>query len=250
MPGLSQAVSQSSARRALISAPVPDASQNPGSRRVLIWDLPTRLFHWLIVALLGFSWWTIETDRLDWHRLSGYGILTLVLFRIYWGFAGSASARFVTFLRGPRAVFAYGARLFRRTGAIAFGHNPMGGWSTVILLALLFAQAALGLFAVDIDGLDPGPLGYLVSFETGRKIAHWHGRVFNLLLVFSAVHVAAIAFYRLYRRENLVSAMVVGTKRVPADIGVPMLRTAPIWWALPGLAVAGAVVAWIVLGHF
>ena len=224
-------------------------NQEP-ERRVRIWDLPTRLFHWLIVALFGFSWWTAANDHLDWHKASGYGILTLVLFRIYWGVAGSTTSRFADFIRGPRSLFGYCAKLLRRSGTPTFGHNPMGGWSVVVLLALLLGQAVLGLFAVDVDGLDPGPFGNLVSFDMGRRIAHWHGKLFNILLVFTGLHVLAIAFYRLYRRENLISAMIVGTKRVSADVPAPPVRFKPIWWALPGLAVAAAIVAFIAFGHF
>ncbi|HTJ63137.1 MAG TPA: cytochrome b/b6 domain-containing protein [Alphaproteobacteria bacterium] len=224
---------------------------NPGElRRVRVWDLPTRLFHWLIVALFGFSWWTSETDHLEWHKLSGYFILTLVLFRIYWGFAGSQTARFADFIHSPRGVVAYGAALLRRSGRIAFGHNPMGGWSVAVLLLLLLAQSVLGLFAVDIDGLDPGPLGNYVSFELGRRIAHWHGRVFNLLLLFSGLHVAVVLFYLVFKRQNLTAAMIVGTKRVGAEIVPPPLRFAPLWLALPGLAGAAGIVAWIVFGRF
>jgi cytochrome b len=219
-------------------------------RRVRIWDLPTRLFHWLIVALFGFSWWTAANDHIDWHKLSGYGILVLLLFRLYWGVAGSTTSRFAAFLRGPRDILAYGTGLFRRSGPPNFGHNPMGGWSVVVLLVLLLGQALLGLFAVDVDGLEPGPFGNLVSFELGRRIAHWHGKLFNILLVFSGLHVLAVAFYLLYRRENLISAMIVGTKRIATDAAMPNLRFVPIWWALPGLAVAAAIIAWIAFGHF
>ncbi len=225
-------------------------SNREPQRRVRIWDLPTRLFHWLIAALFGFSWWTAANDHLDWHKLSGYGILTLLLFRIYWGVAGSTTSRFAGFVRSPRSLAAYGAKLFRRSGPPVFGHNPMGGWSVLVLLVLLLAQVLLGLFAVDVDGLDPGPFGDLVSFDMGRRIAHWHGRLFNILLAFTGLHVLAVAFYLLYRRDNLTATMIVGTKRVPADVRVPPVRFTSIWWALPGLAIAAAIVAWIVFGHF
>ncbi len=219
-------------------------------RHVRVWDLPTRLFHWLIVALFCFSWWSIENDHLDWHKLSGYGILTLVLFRLYWGVAGSTTSRFADFVRGPRTLFAYGTKLPARSHALTIGHNPMGGWSVLMLLFLLLLQTVLGLFAVDADGLDPGPLGNFVSFETGRKIAHWHGMVFNLLLIFIGLHLAAIAFYLLYRRENLTAPMIAGTKRVAADEAVRPLRFVSLWWVIPGLTAAAAIVAWIAFGRF
>ncbi len=182
--------------------------------------------------------------------LSGYAILTLVLFRLYWGLVGSGSARFARFVKGPRAVFVYGRRLFDRSGPSSPGHNPMGGWSVVILVFLLLLQTVLGLFAIDVEGLTAGPLDNLVSFDTGRWFAHQHGKVFNLLLIFSGLHVAAILFYWLYKRENLVSAMITGSKRLsPADAPLAPEFTR-LWWAVPGFLAAGLLVAWIVLGRF
>lgn len=218
--------------------------------KIRVWDLPVRLFHWLIVALFVFSWWSGENDQLDWHMRSGYAILTLVLFRIYWGFAGSTTARFATFLKGPKEFLAYARTLFHRHGHITPGHNPMGGWSVALLLFLLLTQTILGLFAVDVEGVTSGPLGNLVSFDTGRVISHWHGLVFDALLAFIAMHIAVVAFYFVYKRENLVSAMVLGIKPIPEHALVkPLRHTSPIW-AVPGLIAAAAIVAWIVYGHF
>jgi cytochrome b len=229
-----------------------EVSDKDSDRRVVvrIWDLPTRLFHWLIVALFAFSWWTAEYDHLDWHMLSGYAILGLVLFRVYWGFAGSSTARFARFLKGPRAVSDYARHVFERSGSSTPGHNPMGGWSVVALLFLLLLQTVLGLFAIDVEGFQPGPLDNLVSFETGRWFAHQHGKVFNLLLIFSGLHVAAILFYWLYKRENLISPMVTGSKRLPATDARPEPAFTRLWWAIPGLLAAGLLVAWVVLGRF
>jgi cytochrome b len=209
-----------------------------------------RLFHWLIAVLFAFSWWTAETDRLDWHLVSGYAILALVLFRIYWGFAGSASARFTAFIRGPRTVLGYARNLFRRSESVAFGHNPMGGWSVIALILLLLLQAVLGLFAIDVDGINAGPLDALVSFRTGRWFAHQHGRVFDLLLILTGLHLAAVAFYRIYKRENLIGPMINGRRRLPAGAPWPELYFAGFWVALPGLLVAGLLVAWLALGRF
>ena len=216
---------------------------------VRIWDLPTRLFHWLIVALFAFSWWSAETDRLDWHMRSGYAILTLLLFRIYWGFAGSATARFAAFIKGPRTFAAYAAGLLARPGKPSPGHNPMGGWSVVALIALLLLQTGLGLFAIDVDGLNAGPLNILVSFETGRRIAGLNSLIFNVLLILIGLHIAAILFYWLYKRENLIAAMVTGRKTMPRPTP-GQIRMASLWWAMPGLIGAGLIVAWLVLGHF
>src|SRR5690349_12806244 len=107
-----------------------------GAALIRVWDIPTRLTHWLIVVLVGLSWWTAETGRLEWHRWSGYALLGLVIFRIYWGFVGSSTARFSSFVRGPRAIAGY---LQGRWVATA-GHNPLGALSVVALLVLLLVQ--------------------------------------------------------------------------------------------------------------
>jgi cytochrome b len=234
-----------------LSAPAEDSSKE--SQRdvaVRVWDLPTRLVHWLIVVLLAFSWWTAENDLLDWHMRSGYAILGLVIFRIYWGVAGSQTARFATFLKGPRTFFAYAGRLLERPGRATPGHNPMGGWSVVVLMLLLLLQVVLGLFAIDVEGLNSGPLNTLVSFDTGRWFAHLHGRIFNVLLIFSGLHVAAIMFYWVYKRDNLIPAMITGLKRLPERDSRPHLHFVRLWWTIPGLLAAGLLVAWIVLGRF
>ena len=110
--------------------------------KVPIWDLPTRLFHWMLAGLVGFSWWTAETHRDDLHIWSGMAILTLLIFRILWGFVGSSTARFANFVRGPRAVFGY-----LRGDWKGVGHNPLGAISVVALLGLLMVQVGLGLIA-------------------------------------------------------------------------------------------------------
>ena len=228
---------------------MPVTRKDSGESRVRVWDLPTRLFHWLIVALFAFSWWTSEYDHFDWHTWSGYGILTLVLFRIAWGFVGSTTARFSNFLRGPRAFLAYGRHLFDRSTPVTPGHNPMGGWSVMALILLLLTQVVLGLFAIDVDGLNSGPLNNLVSFDTGRTASHLHSFVFNLLLVFVGLHVAFIAFYLIYKRENLVRAMLVGVKLMP-QTAAQGLKFVALWRALLVLVIALVIVKVIITVHF
>lgn len=209
-----------------------------------VWDLPIRLFHWALVVLLGFSWWSGKTHLMDWHRRSGYAVLGLLVFRIYWGFAGSQTARFATFLRGPGAVLAYARTLFDRDpGHVPLrpGHNPMGGWSVAALLLALVAMVGAGLFSVDVDGLESGPLADLVSFGTGRQAAHLHGFVFNLLLGLVGLHLAAIAFYRLRLKQDLVWPMVTG--RAPGHASGDDRAPVAGWRLLAGVALAGAV-AW------
>jgi cytochrome b len=210
--------------------------------RVRVWDGWVRLSHWLIVALVAFAWWSGEKGQLGWHRLAGYGALGVVLFRLWWGLFGSETARFSSFLRGPRAVGAYAARLFGRGHEPSPGHNPMGGWSVMALIVLLLADCLLGLFAVDVDGLESGPLAAMVSFDLGRSASMLHHWIFDALLAMVAIHVLAIAFYLAVRRENLVAAMVGGYKRLAAEPARP-LRFGSWRVALLGVLIAAAV-AW------
>lgn len=210
------------------------------SRLVRVWDVPTRIVHWAIAVLIPFSWWTAEHDQMDRHRLSGYVLLGLLLFRLIWGVAGGTTARFGNFVRGPRVILRY----LRRGGTAApLGHNPLGGWSVVAMLAVLAGQIALGLFAVDEDGIESGPLSYLVSFDTGRALAEVHHKLFWVLVALIALHVLAILFYLVVKRRNLVTAMISGRARTEGMEGE--LRTAPLWRFI-GVALIAAALAWFV----
>ncbi len=180
----------------------------PSPPRVRVWDVPVRLIHWLMVLAIGTSWWTAETGRMDWHRYAGYSMLALVTFRIYWGFFGSSTARFSQFVRGPRTIASY----LRGSWVAMPGHNPLGALSVVVLLVLLLAQVVLGLFAVDVDGIESGPLSAHVSFELGRAAASWHEDLFDILLWLIGLHVVAVLYYVFYKKENLIAAMVHGKR--------------------------------------
>jgi cytochrome b len=212
---------------------------------VRLWDGPTRLVHWALVALVGFCWWSAEADHLDWHRLSGYAIVGLLVFRLIWGFAGSATARFASFVRGPGATLAYLRTLPRRTRSETPGHNPLGAWSVLAILATLIVQVVSGLFAVDVDGLESGPLSDRVSFDTGRAFAEWHHQSFTVLEALVALHVAAVLFYFVYKRSNLVWPMVTGRARFSQD---PGLSFAPLWRAVAVALVALAIAWWTAKG--
>src|ERR1700744_417731 len=103
-----------------------DRTLSGGDQLTKIWDAPTRVVHWLIVVLIVTSWYTASTHKMDLHRWSGYGVLTLVLFRLYWGFVGGSTARFSGFVRGPRSTLAYMRTLPKRVSAELTGHNPLG----------------------------------------------------------------------------------------------------------------------------
>jgi cytochrome b len=148
---------------------------------------------------------------------------------------GSDTARFSHFLKGPRAIVAYLSK--GRDGASA-GHNPLGGWSVLALLLLLIVQATLGLFAIDVDGIEAGPLSAFVDFDTARWAAKTHHLVFNVMAGLIALHLAAIAFYALFRRENLIGPMFTGRKALAEGQTPP--RMGNLWLAL-ALAVAVGV---------
>jgi cytochrome b len=209
--------------------------------RVRIWDWPIRIFHWSLAAAIGFAWWTAETGRMQPHRWAGYAVLALLTFRLFWGVAGGDTARFASFVRGPRAALAYARGLFDRTRPPSIGHNPLGGWSVIALLATTTALVVLGLFAVDVDGIESGPLSTWVSFDVGRIAAQGHALVFNLLLGLVALHLAAVLFYLVVRRDNLIAPMLHGFRHAERDPGHRFASPARI--AL-GVVLAAAL-AWL-----
>ena len=211
--------------------------------RVRVWDVPVRLVHWLVVLLFAFSWWTAETGRMDWHQYSGFAMFALVVFRVFWGLFGSSTARFSQFLRGPRAISSY---LKGRWGPLP-GHNPLGALSVVALLAFLLTQILLGLFAVDVDGIESGPLSTFVSFDAGRLAAKWHHRIFDVLLWLSLLHIAAVLFYVFFKRENLVGAMIHGQREFSEPIA-PVTPASKLRFVL-GVSLAG-VLTFLVMRAF
>ncbi|WP_159981840.1 MULTISPECIES: cytochrome b/b6 domain-containing protein [unclassified Novosphingobium] len=209
----------------------------PAASTTRIWDPTVRLFHWLLVVLIAFSWWSGEQHDMELHRLSGYAILALLVFRVFWGFAGPRTARFTNFVRGPAAVMAYMKGLGSRRTHAAEGHNPLGGWSVVAMLAVVGLMVVAGLFSVDVDGFESGPLADYVSFDQGRTAAELHETVFNAILALVALHVAAVVFYLVWKRQNLVRPMITGSRKVADGESPAQLR-----WS-PALAVIGIVIA-------
>ncbi len=213
---------------------------------VKVWDLPTRLFHWTLAGLMIAQWWTAETSgTMDYHVWGGYTVLALVLFRLIWGFVGSETARFGDFVRGPGAALAYVRALLRGETPLYLGHNPMGGWSIVLMLALLLVQAGTGLFAND-DILIEGPLYPWVSKGTSDWLSSVHRFNFNLLLAVIAIHVAAVLFYLLVKRENLIHPMLSGRKHVLPELAGSTPRLVSPWRALAALVVVGLSV-WLLV---
>jgi len=208
-----------------------------------VWDLPTRLFHWTLVVLVGLSWWSAENDQQDLHLYLGYGVLSLLLFRIGWGLAGSSTARFSSFVRGPGAVVRYVRDRFHWPLA---GHAPLGALSVLALLAMLFVIVGTGLFAADEDGLFSGPLAYLVSVGVSDTMTGLHEELFDVLLVLIGLHVAAILLYRLALGRNLLGPMITG--KAELEPGVEPMRPGNWWVALICVVAAIVITRWIIGG--
>lgn len=201
-------------------------------QKILVWDVPIRLFHWLLVlavaglvvtAKVGGNW-------LEWHTKLGYFVLGLVFFRLIWGFVGTTHARFGAFLRGPKAVVAYTRTLFAKHADATshVGHNPLGGWSTMVMLVLIGFQAISGLFAND-DVLLEGPYANRVTKATSDFLTKLHKLNSDLILILIGIHVVAIALYYFYKKDNLVKPMLTGKKEVGDDVRVPPQTPRPYW---------------------
>ena len=199
--------------------------------KILVWDVPVRLFHWLLVALMATSYFSGRAggDWMQLHFWSGYAILTLLIFRLIWGFVGSTTARFSSFLKGPRAAFAHIAHLFRKEGPCDAGHNPVGGAMVLVLIFAVLAQVVAGLFSADTDtGMVNGPLALKVADKWVERATDFHAWWINVLLFLVAIHVFAVLLYLVWKRHNLVGPMITGRKRIDQAVepGAPAPRLA------------------------
>lgn len=219
----------------------PDSSAGEEiTRRIPIWDRPTRVFHWVLAILFVVCFVSGSRGAFDIHIPAGQALLVLVVARIVWGLVGSETSRLATLVRSPATILAYLRTVPRRVPDRYGGHNPLGGLSVVAMLALLLLQTGLGLFAADVDGLYEGPLSLLVSYDLAREAADLHALVVDILLGLVGLHLAAILFHLVHKRENLTGAMVTGRGPVPAGTREP--RIAGDGRALLVLAIAAAIV--------
>ena len=226
-------------------SPRQPAEVSPATRMARVWDLPVRLFHWVLVLLMVASFTTgkLGGSWLQWHFYSGYLILALVLFRLVWGLIGSDTARFSGFIRGPAHVLRYGRSLLGGPPQFHAGHNPLGGLMVVLMLALLLLQASTGLF-VDDDIATRGPLADKVADATVSLMTRIHKININLLLACVGLHVAAALFYLLVKKDNLIVPMFTGIKAVPNGIREPAMSRG--WIGLIVFAIALGFVIWLV----
>ena len=207
-------------------------------RKVRVWDLPVRLFHWALAVLLVALYITGQQGPLDLHMKFGQTVLVLVIWRLLWGLFGSETARFHRFLKGPAAVVAYGRSLLTPHPLPVAGHNPLGGLMVVALLVTVLVQAGSGLFATD-DIVVEGPLYHLVSGKTASFLTTVHHYTINVLIGLAAIHVAASLFYLLVKKEDLIEPMLTGAKPLPATLPAPALAS-PLRALILLAVVAGA----------
>ena len=178
-----------------------------------IWDLPVRLFHWALVAAVISAFVTnrLGVAYFNYHVWSGYAVIVLVSFRILWGFVGTRHAKFWQFVRGPAATLRYAFGLLRGSTTPYAGHNPLGAYMVVMLLIALGAQAVSGLFGND-DIFNTGPLAGYVEKALSLQLTSLHRHLFYWIAAATAVHILAVIAHHVFKRENLILAMITGLK--------------------------------------
>lgn len=227
---------------------MPTDATPPNTRPVRVWDLPTRLFHWLLaVAVLSLVvTGKVGGDAITWHFRLGYLVMGLLLFRIVWGLVGGHWSRFASFVRSPSTVLRYLRGQTRPDEHLDVGHNPLGAGSVLALLLLLAVQVGTGLVADD-EIANQGPLNRFVSGATALSATAWHkdfGQI--ILIVLVVLHVAAIVFYRLKKGKDLVRPMLNGDKLLPPGVPASADTIGTRLLAVAVAAAAAALVTWVV----
>ncbi len=176
--------------------------------RFRLWDLPTRLFHWLLVLCVCGSFVSVKIggNAMVWHGRFGLVVVGLLVFRLVWGFIGSTYARFTQFVRGPRAIIDYLQGRWQGEG-----HNPLGALSVLAMLGTLLLLVATGIFAND-DIAFEGPLYALVGKDVSDRLAGIHRLIEPLTILLVLAHLGAIAFYVRVKKETLIMPMITGEK--------------------------------------
>ncbi|MBD3585007.1 cytochrome B [Salinimonas sp. HHU 13199] len=212
--------------------------------RRLVWDLPTRLFHWLLVASLIVQYLTATwiENAMQWHFYCGYFTLGLLVFRLLWGLVGPTYARFTHFLTSPATVLNYNKTLFSRHSVAYTGHNPLGGYVVVLMLTMLITQAVSGLFMTD-DIFMEGPWYASASQSVQNWMNTLHRTGFNWLLAIIALHITAVIFYAIFKKQPLTSAMLHGKKSTKK----PAIRSSKLWLAAFLVVVTAILIYYLVV---
>jgi cytochrome b len=198
------------------------------TKKIRVWDLPTRLFHWSLLALViaAFISVKISGNAMVWHGRIGYAILVLLAFRLIWGVVGGYHSRFASFVKGPGTVLRYVAQMKSGKAPPSLGHNPMGALSVLALLASLLFQAVSGLFANDDISFE-GPLAKFISSSSSSLLTKMHHLNEKVLILLVLLHLAAILFYTFKKKHALIPAMLNGDQSLPDSAsaqGIPASR--------------------------
>ena len=216
-------------------------------QKIKVWDAPTRLFHWLLVLLMGFMWYSATQggDMLVWHLRGGLLMLALVVFRLCWGIWGSDTAKFSRFVRPFSEIRLYTQGQMSEDELV--GHNPLGALMVIALLAALVFQTATGLFAADENTFtNSGFLNHLVSEHAGTLARKIHVNFFNVLAVLAGVHIAAVLLYRFVKKQDLITPMINGFKTI--DAKQPNLAGMGQLFAALLVAIALVCAVWMLRG--
>lgn len=215
------------------------AGMNGASRIVYVWDAPTRLFHWLVTLLVIAAYTTWRLSWISWHEIVGEALLALLLFRMLWGFLGSETARFSSFLVAPQAALEYLLRIPRREPPGRAGHNPAGGWMVLFLLILLFGETLSGLYIAN-DIADVGPFTEIMPASIANAIDGLHAIFWQALLAATTLHLLAVFVYVVLLRQDLVVAMITGKRFLPRGVAAPRIVSPIRAVLLIALSAAGA----------
>jgi cytochrome b len=228
-------------------------------QKIRVWDLPTRVFHWLL--FLGVLVALITGDEgeegvLSIHQLFGFLVMALLVFRLGWGLVGTRHVRFASFVRGPTTVVTYVRALLRLSPPASLGHNPLGAWMIVVILLDLMVVVGTGLFAGGGgehgeagEAIEGGPLAHLVSPGTADLLSGVHEVFANLLIALIVVHVLGVLVDWLLTGDNLVRAMITGEKRLkPGFDAAQAIRSSRLYVAIPLALAAIGITCYIVLG--
>ncbi len=224
----------------------PEATHSPHEaagvgRKIVVWDVPTRVFHWLAVALILAAFATARSTAMDWHARAGDALLVALLFRLLWGFFGGETARFSSFLVSPRAAVRHLAHALRREPDRQVGHNPAGGWMVLLLVALMLGETLSGLY-VGNDIAEEGPLSERVPAAVANLIDALHDRfLWDALLIAVAIHLLAILAYATVKRHDLLAPMITGRKILPPGTPPPLMQNSARALLLLACSVAAAL---------
>jgi cytochrome b len=230
------------------SSTLAEAEPSAPAGTVRAWDLWTRAFHWLLVLLIVSAYCTrrfLDDPTLYWHRVNGYAVLALLLFRLLWGLFGSSTSRFAAFFPWPAPALRYGLGLIRGKSPHYLGHNPLGGALILVMLLAVVAQAAAGLFTSD-DVLAQGPMVDHASDWLVGRMSAYHAKGFWIILALAAMHICANLFYQFVKKDRLITAMVTGVKPAIVYVDQQQAKFAPPLRAVACLAASIVIVVTVV----